>query len=457
MILPKSNRLTPEQLAQITEIVAEFGCKIQPIVGAVRTIYAIVGDEREELMINRLEGLAYVDRIDRIQSPFKLMDKRSDLASHRIRIGGVTLGEELFVIAGACTIDPKNPNYFYETAAAVKEAGANALRGGVWKPRTNPYTFQGDVKSLDILMEASRRTGLPVDTEVMEEAHIKLALDAGVHTLQVGARNALNYSLLRAIGRAIAERDAAVLLKRSIHMGPLSEFISAAEYIAAFGNPNVILCPRGTTPTLDGYRTHAAVEGENVGARRGRSVALGGQGDLRARVRARGGRVWRGRTLHRGARRAGEGHRRRSEAGAAAARAQGNDRAGEAALGDSAGRVGTFLRNVRGRLGEPPLPATTRSLQQTQLRIVGRRDGDFFLWLRLRRGGGEGDAGVVALEFREDGLRAVDHAQREAGKAGDLDAVAAVGGAGNYAANEDDLVVPLLDGDGEVAEAQQVF
>jgi 3-deoxy-7-phosphoheptulonate synthase len=256
MILPKSSRLTPEQLSEVTAVVAEFGCKIQPIVGAVRTIYAIVGDERDELMINRLEGLDYVERIDRIQSPFKLMDRRSDLASHRIVINGVTLGERLFVIAGACTIDPKNPNYFYETAQAVKEAGADMLRGGVWKPRTNPYTFQGDTKSMEILLEASRRTGLPVDTEVMEEAHIKVALDAGVTCLQVGARNALNYSLLRAIGRAIAQRNAVVLLKRGMHMGPVSEFISAAEYIAAFGNPNVVLCPRGTAPTLDGYRNH---------------------------------------------------------------------------------------------------------------------------------------------------------------------------------------------------------
>jgi len=256
MILPKSSRLTNEQLDEIIAIVREFGCRIQPIVGAVRSVYAIVGDERDELMINRIEGLPYVDRIDRIQSPFKLMDKRSDLASHRMTVGGVTLGEELFVIAGVCTIDPKNPNYFYESAAAIKEAGANMLRGGVWKPRTNPYSFQGDVKSLDILLEGSRRTGLPVDTEVMEEAHIKLALDAGVTALQVGARNALNYSLLRAIGRAIAERDTHVLLKRSIHMGSINEFISAAEYIAAFGNPNVILCPRGTAPTLDGYRNH---------------------------------------------------------------------------------------------------------------------------------------------------------------------------------------------------------
>ena len=256
MILPKSTQLSAEQLNEVTAILKEFGCTIQPIIGAARTIYAIVGDERDELMINRLEGLPYVERIDRIQSSYKLMDKRSDLSSHRIKIGGVTLGEELFVIAGQCTIDPKNPQYFIETAHAVKEAGANSLRGGVWKPRTNPYSFQGDSKSLDILMEASRQTGLPVDAEVMDETQLELALGAGVNMLQIGARNALNYSLLRSIGKAIAKKDTVVLLKRSIHMGPISEFISAAEYIAAFGNPNVILCPRGTTPTLDAYRNH---------------------------------------------------------------------------------------------------------------------------------------------------------------------------------------------------------
>jgi 3-deoxy-7-phosphoheptulonate synthase len=256
MILPKSNRLSPEQVTAVTEIVESFGCRVQPIVGAVRTIYAIVGDERDELMINRLEGLPYIERIDRIQSPFKLLDIRSDLATHQIAIGGVTLGKELLIIAGHCTIDPKNPGYFYETAQAVKEAGAHVLRGGVWKPRTNPYAFQGDDKSLEILMEASRRTGLPVDTEVMDEDQLRLALDAGVPMLQVGARNALNYSLLRQIGAAVAGRKTVVLLKRSLHMGTLNEFISAAEYIANFGNPSVILCPRGTAPALDGYRNH---------------------------------------------------------------------------------------------------------------------------------------------------------------------------------------------------------
>jgi 3-deoxy-7-phosphoheptulonate synthase len=257
MILPRAHQLTPEQLEEVTTIAAAFGCKIQPIVGAVRSVYAIVGDERDELMINRIEGLPYIERIDRIQSPFKLMDRRSDLSKGKLAIGGVTLGEELFVIAGPCTIDPKNPGLFYETAAAVKEAGAHVLRGGVWKPRTSPYAFQGDRKSLEILMEASRRTGLPVNTEVVEEEHIRLALEAGATMLQVGARNALNYSLLRAIGRAISgRRKVAVLLKRSLHMGTLNELILAGEHIASFGNPNVILCPRGTAPALDGYRNH---------------------------------------------------------------------------------------------------------------------------------------------------------------------------------------------------------
>ena len=256
MILPKNNRLPPEEVAELTAIVTEFGCRIQPIVGAVRTIYAIVGDERDELMISRLEGLPFVDRVDTIQSPHKLMDIKSDLAHHRVKVGTVTLGNELLIMAGLCTIDPKNPNYFYETAHAVKEAGAQALRGGVWKPRTNPYAFQGDNRSLDILMEGSRQTGLPVDAEVMDEEQLRLALDAGVHVLQIGARNALNYSLLRQIGKAIAGRETVVLLKRGMHLGTLNEFISAAEYIVNFGNPNVILCPRGTQPGLDGYRNH---------------------------------------------------------------------------------------------------------------------------------------------------------------------------------------------------------
>jgi len=256
MIIPKVNKLTDQQTTELTSVVEVYGCRIQEIKGEERSIYAIIGDERNDDMVTQIEGLHFVDRVDRIQSPHKLMDVRSQLAQHRVKLGGITLGTEPFFAAGPCTIDPKNPNLTIETAHAVKEAGAHALRGGVWKPRTNPYSYQGDVKALLVLMEASRATGLPVDTEVMDEEHLRLAIDAGVDCLQVGARNALNYSLLRQIGQAIATTKTAVLLKRSIHMGPVQEFIAAAEYIVQLGNPNVILCPRGTQPALDGYRNH---------------------------------------------------------------------------------------------------------------------------------------------------------------------------------------------------------
>ncbi len=256
MIIPKSLRLTEAELKEVRSVVGEFGCSIQVIDGAGQSVYAIVGDERHELMINRLEGLKCVRRVDTIQSPHKLLDARSELRNYRLRFGGVELGKELLLIAGHCTIDPKEPNLFYETAEALREAGVHALRGGVWKPRTNPYSYQGDAKALDVLMEASRRTGLPVNTEVMDEGQLHLALDAGVQMLQIGTRNALNYSLLRAVGQAVAGRETAVLLKRGRHMGPLDEFISAAEYIVNFGNPNVMLCPRGTLPGLEGYRGH---------------------------------------------------------------------------------------------------------------------------------------------------------------------------------------------------------
>ena len=184
------------------------------------------------------------------------MDSSSELAQHKIVLGNHIVGEGPFVIAGHCTIDPKNPNLFIESAHAVKEAGAKAIRGGVWKPRTMPYSFQGDDASVKILMEARSQTGLPVDTEVMDEHQLRIAVEAGVDILQVGARNALNYSLLKSIGQMTQNKKIAVLLKRSMGMGPVNEFIAAAEYIAAAGNPDIMLCPRGTNPTMDGYRNY---------------------------------------------------------------------------------------------------------------------------------------------------------------------------------------------------------
>ncbi|MEM1407453.1 MAG: 3-deoxy-D-arabino-heptulosonate 7-phosphate synthase [Bacteroidota bacterium] len=256
MIIPKESKLTKEQLKEVTEIAEEYSCRIKPIEGHHRTIYALLGEEREPIMINRIMGLDYIDRFDAIDSPYKLMDVHSELANHKIVIGGHIIGESPFIIAGQCTIDPNNPTYFLETAHAVKEAGAKAIRGGVWKPRTMPYAFQGDDRSIKTLIEAREQTGLPVDTEVMDEHQLDIALEAQVDILQIGTRNALNYSLLKKIGEKTADTNTAVLLKRTRAMGPVNELIAAAEYIVAGGNPNVMLCPRGTIPQMEGYRNN---------------------------------------------------------------------------------------------------------------------------------------------------------------------------------------------------------
>lgn len=255
MIIPKKDKLSKTELKQVEDIASASACSILEIQGRNRCVYAILGDETQEVMFKRIAGLSFIRKVDRIESPYKLMDRRSALSDHRVKVGKVEVGKDCpFIIAGPCTIDPANQSLFLETAHALKEAGVNGLRGGVWKPRTNPYSYQGDNKSLEIILKAREETGLPIDIEVMDSDQLKLALEAKVDVLQVGTRNALNYSLLKEIGKLSAGSNASVLLKRGRHVASPNEFIAAAEYIVAEGNPNVMLCPRGTTPTLDGYR-----------------------------------------------------------------------------------------------------------------------------------------------------------------------------------------------------------
>lgn len=256
MIIPREGRLSPEQLREVTSIVEEFGCRIQEIVGAHRCVYAILGDERHELMFNRLIGLDYVDRVDHIESSYRLLDRTSELARQELVLAGVRLGTEPLFVAGPCTVDPNEPTLTLETADAVRQAGAHLLRGGVWKPRTMPYSYQGEGRALDVLLEARERTGLPLVVEVMDEGHLDAALEAKIEVLQIGTRNALNYSLLKAIGKRSAGTGSWILLKRGRHIAEPEEFLAAAEYLAAEGNPRILLCPRGTTPKLDGYRNH---------------------------------------------------------------------------------------------------------------------------------------------------------------------------------------------------------
>ena len=257
MIIPVKKKLTEKQLKVVKNILKQFGCHIKAVEGETKTAYSIIGDETSQLMIDRIQGLKFIDHVMRIQSLYKFMSIENRLKKTHVRAGDCEIGEKFRVIAGQCTIDPQNPNLFIDTAFAVKEAGADILRGGIWKPRTSPYSYKGDEKSLEILMDAKRQCDLPVNTEVMDERQLDMILAAGVDMLQVGARNALNYSLLKKIGERIKDRPkVAVLLKRSIHMGPIDEFINAAEYVVSEGNPNICLCPRGTVPKLDGFRNN---------------------------------------------------------------------------------------------------------------------------------------------------------------------------------------------------------
>jgi len=256
MIIPKKAEFNEKQLQEIQRILNEYGVEIKATRGSNRTIYAMMGDESKEIMLKRLEGLDYVERVDRMQIPYKLMTKNSELAKNRVQIGGKNIEDDLYIIAGHCTIDPKNPSYFIESAHAIKEAGGDALRGGVWKPRSSPHSYQGDAKAIEILIKAKEETGLPVNTEVMDGEQLSIFLEHGCDILQIGARNALNYYLLKIVGNETKDKKTLILLKRSLHMGPVDEFILAAEYVVSSGNPNICLCPRGTIPKIEGYRNH---------------------------------------------------------------------------------------------------------------------------------------------------------------------------------------------------------
>jgi 3-deoxy-7-phosphoheptulonate synthase len=163
----------------------------------------------------------------------------------RIKVRDITIGEGFTVIAGPCSIESEEQTI--ETAYKVKEAGADIIRGGAFKPRTSPYSFQGlGIKGLQILEKAGKETGLPVVTEVLDPRDVSWVCEY-VDILQVGTRNMQNYSLLKEVGKS----GKPVLLKRGM-FSTLSEWLSCAEYVLAEGNPNVILCERGIR-TFESY------------------------------------------------------------------------------------------------------------------------------------------------------------------------------------------------------------
>lgn len=237
MIIMKSNA-TPQQVENVIASVKDAGLNVHLSQGVEATIIGAIG-ETHNIPTERFESLDGVDIVQRITQPYKLASRQFHPENTILPIDGFTVGgEEIAIIAGPCSVESRSQ--IIETAIAVKEAGASALRGGVFKPRTSPYSFQGlGEEGLELLAEAREKTGLPIVVEIMSQVQLDLMVKY-VDVLQVGARNMQNFNLLRAIG----ESRTAVLLKRGLS-ATVEELLMSAEYILAGGNTRVMLCERG--------------------------------------------------------------------------------------------------------------------------------------------------------------------------------------------------------------------
>lgn len=237
MIIMRADASKAEIDAVIDRVKAN-GLSAHISVGEERTVIGAIGDGRvvyrDQFML-----LAGVDRVLPISRPYKLASREFRPEDSVFPLNGVRVGGPgIVIIAGPCSVESRSQ--LLETAQAVKEAGAHALRGGVFKPRTSPYSFQGmGEEGLEYLVEARQLTGLPIVSEVMREEQIPL-MTRYVDVLQVGARNMQNFALLHAVGESCHP----VLLKRGM-MATVEELLMAAEYILSHGNKQVMLCERG--------------------------------------------------------------------------------------------------------------------------------------------------------------------------------------------------------------------
>lgn len=238
IIVLKEN--APRQAAEklMKEIRAK-GLQIDVSKGTRKTVLGLVGDT-SVIDMEHVQGYDYVDKVLRVEEPYKRASRAFHPQNSIIRAGGVEIGgKKLAVMAGPCSVE--TPEQINGVADAVKAAGAVMLRGGAFKPRTSPYSFQGlREKGLDLLCGAGRHAGLPVVTEIMSLDKLDEFIKAGVDIIQVGARNMQNFELLRGLGKTRIP----ILLKRGLS-ATVEEWLMSAEYIMAGGNHNVILCERG--------------------------------------------------------------------------------------------------------------------------------------------------------------------------------------------------------------------
>jgi len=238
MILVLKNGTKDEEILRIREMLSKYDVQVNPIVGTGTTILGLVGDT-SVLDINSIYMVKSVEKIIKIQEPYKKSNRKLHPENTVVKVGDVEIGgPEIVIMAGPCSVESEEQ--ITDIARNVKAEGAKILRGGAWKPRTSPYAFQGlKADGLELLNMAKKETGMPIVSEITNTAHIDMFMES-VDIFQVGARNMQNFELLKELGKI----NKPVLLKRGFS-NTLEELLMSAEYIMSGGNNDVILCERG--------------------------------------------------------------------------------------------------------------------------------------------------------------------------------------------------------------------
>ncbi len=230
---------TPKKaIEELSKSISSMGVQVNKVVGSEATILGIVGDT-SNVDMKVLEANENVERVMRVSEPYKKANRKFHPDPTIVKVGDTEVGgKQLTLIAGPCSVESEKQ--IVSIAKAVKKSGATMLRGGAFKPRTSPYSFQGlKYEGLELLKEAKAETGLPIVTELMSPYDIDRFVK-DVDVIQIGARNMQNFELLKELGKL----DKPILLKRGLS-ATIEEWLMSAEYILSGGNPNVILCERG--------------------------------------------------------------------------------------------------------------------------------------------------------------------------------------------------------------------
>lgn len=239
MIITIRKSADPKDIQLLVEMLESFDVQVNEIEGAYQRVLGLVGDTAS-IDAKRISAYEIVENVTRIAAPYKLVSRSFHPNDTIIDVDGIKIGgnEKICVIAGPCAVESLDS--VCNIASIVKEDGALMLRGGAYKPRTSPYSFQGmETEGVKALSEAKKLTGLPVVSEIMSKDKLE-EFEKYVDIIQVGARNMQNFDLLKALGKT----KKPVLLKRGLS-STIEEWLMSAEYIVASGNPNVILCERG--------------------------------------------------------------------------------------------------------------------------------------------------------------------------------------------------------------------